>query len=306
MAILKAYPEWDFVCTDFLRAPASGRYPAKHIIHHLGERTLVDPEFKKKTIYQILATERTFHIETLETIMECGIQWVDLNFGCPSKTVNTHGGGAVLLQDLPILEKIVRDIRRTFTGTLTVKTRVGFRDDKNFPDIIKLFCNEGVEAITIHARTRDQLYHGIADWKYIEQAVGLSTVPIIGNGDVWKPSDIEKIFSQTGCHSVMIGRGSLKTPWLARLHKEQKEDELALRLEQIQHFYGRIAQEFMAAGYPEPSALKRMKSICRFIFEDIPQGAIFKRKLLFSQQFNDFNRLISNLPASLEENFALS
>ena len=93
------------------------------------------------------------------------------------------------------------------------------KDDKTFIDCIKLFEDEGVEAITIHGRTRDQLYKGLANWSYIEQAVKTTSLPIIGNGDLWTTSDIKNIFEQTGCHSVMLGRGALKTPWMSKILK---------------------------------------------------------------------------------------
>jgi tRNA-dihydrouridine synthase len=99
--------------------------------------------------------------------------------------------------------------------------RIGYKDDNTFLDCIKLFEDEGVQAITIHARTRDQLYKGIADWSYIKQAVQATSLPIIGNGDIWTISDVKNIFEMTGCHSIMLGRGALKTPWMAKILKNK-------------------------------------------------------------------------------------
>jgi len=295
LAVLKCYPEWDYVATDFLRVPASGYYPKKHIIDHIGKSILENEPFKKKTIYQILTSEKSHTIETLETIQECELNWIDLNLGCPSRTVNTHGGGAFLLQDLVVLKKIIQTIRQTFPHIFTAKIRLGYRDDKNFEDIIQLLCDEGVNAITIHARTRDQLYHGIADWSYIQKAVKISSVPIIGNGDIWNIADIEKIFDFTGCHSVMIARGALKTPWLASLYKNKIQDGHDLRCFEIQRFFSMLSDGFLSQGLSEQSCLKRLKSVCRYMFDDLPQGQAKKRGLLLSKNLCDFNKLLKDI-----------
>ena len=108
--------------------------------------------------------------------------------------------------------------------------RIGFKDDSNFLDCIKLFEHEGVNAITIHGRTRDQLYKGVADWKYIRMAAKATSVPIIGNGDIWSVSDIQNIFDYTNCHSIMLGRVALKLlgRTLSKTKKNYNNDYLRL------------------------------------------------------------------------------
>ena len=182
--ILENYPEWDFVATDFLRAPSVGPYPVKHVLKHYGKSSYEDPEKQRKTIYQMLTTEDALTEDTVSKIRDLGFKWLDLNLGCPSKTVCKHRGGSFLLSDLQALRKVIKTIRSHFPHTFTAKIRVGYKDDTLFKDILRLLEDEGVDAITIHARTRDEMYKGVAKWEYVKTAVETVKTPIVGNGDI--------------------------------------------------------------------------------------------------------------------------
>ena len=170
--------------------------------------------------------------------------------------------------------------------------RIGYRDDSNFLDCIKLFESEGVDAITIHGRTRDQLYKGTADWKYIKMAAEATSVPIIGNGDIWSVTDIKNIFDYTNCHSIMLGRGALKTPWLAPLFKMQslynEEELLEVRKKKIPLYFSSLKEEYSKKCSQDALILKRFKSFSRNIFDDFPQNEIVKRKFMRSHSLQEF------------------
>ena len=138
--------------------------------------------------------------------------------------------GAPFLSDLQTLEKIILLIRKKWNRCFTVKIRAGYKDDSTFEEVIKLMNNCGVEGITIHGRTRDQMYKGVASWDYFARAVKISEVPIIANGDIWTAEDIEKVFNETGAYAVMCARSAMKTPWLAseyQLYQVAKENFLS-------------------------------------------------------------------------------
>ena len=221
LAVMNAFPEWDVFSTDFLRVPTEGSFSKKFILEHFGKTVYLNSDLRNKTAFQILANEKGNIPLICQQIDDLGFKHLDLNLGCPSKRVNQHLGGAYLLSDLPALQKIVITIRSNFPHHFTVKMRIGFKDDSNFLDCIKLFEHEGVNAITIHGRTRDQLYKGVADWKYIRMAAKATSVPIIGNGDIWSVSDIQNIFDYTNCHSIMLGRGPQLLGW--PLYPKQKK-----------------------------------------------------------------------------------
>jgi tRNA-dihydrouridine synthase B len=273
------YPHWDYYCCDFLRIPSHGNYPQKKIRSHYGERILENPRLKAKTYYQVLASERCLLAPTLQGIQALGVNWVDLNLGCPAKTVNGHGGGSYLLQDLKSLEKILKRFRELIHGRFSAKIRVGYHDDANFEDILILLEDCGVELITIHGRTRDQQYKGRANWGYIKRAVELCSIPIIGNGDIWTLSDIEQIFDETDCHSVMLARGAMKSPWISELYYDYQDRLYAISqdqafLEEVHHFeserYFNALIEAMEVAQVSPERqLKRLKSLVRFW--DVPR-----------------------------------
>lgn len=299
--ILKNFPEWDYMACDFLRVPAAGLYPKPHIIEHYGHFAYENPVARKKTLFQILTSEKAFTQETVTSIKELGFEWLDLNLGCPSKTVTAHKGGSFLLTDLPLLKKIVSTIRAHFPHTFTCKIRVGYHDDKSLEDIIKLLQDEGAQAITVHARTRDDLYKGIANWDYITRAVKVATVPIVGNGDIWKPTDVKKIFEQTGCHSVMVARGALKSPWLAYQIKNNKFELTTTELLRlIENYFKSFLQVMSEENNPEEKILKRFKSVSRYIFDDLPDAENVKRQFMRGQSLTECQDVFRNVTTKNE------
>lgn len=293
--ILENYPEWDLISTDFLRAPTVGAYPEKHILKHYGKSSYSDPEKRRKTIYQILTTEDAMTEDTVTKILGLGFEYLDLNLGCPSKTVCKHRGGSFLLSDLTALRKVIRTIRKTFPHTFTAKIRVGYKDDTLFEPILKLLEEEGVDAIVIHARTREELYKGVAKWDYVKRAVQTVKTPIVGNGDIWTTEDIERYFDYTRCHSVMIARGALKTPWLARLRKSGEKDSQELRVQEIKRYYKSYFTRIDALDMEELKKIRRLKAISRYIFDDLDEGAAKKKAFLLSKTREEMFKALESL-----------
>jgi len=296
LAMLKTFPEWDQFFTDFLRVPTVGKINEKLVHEHYGQRIHANPEWRKKNSFQILTTPRAQTLSVVEILEDMKMHHLDLNLGCPSKKVNSHLGGAYLLSDHNALREVLKTIRTNFTGHFTVKMRIGYRDDKTFVETLKLIEGEGVEAITLHARTRDQLYKGVADWNYITEAVKHVQIPLIGNGDIWIVEDIEKIFQQTGCHSVMFGRSALKTPWLAKLYKEYVEDDahidetflLIERKNYLDMYFDALYKEYKEVGWADNLILKRFKSFSRNLFDDYENFETIRGRFLRSESLAEF------------------
>ncbi len=296
IALMKTFPEWDRFFTDFLRVPTVGKVSEKMILEHYGERIYKNPVYRSQNSFQILTTPRAQTQAVVEIIESLKINHLDLNLGCPSKKVNSHFGGAYLLSNLPALKTLLKTIRSIYSGTFTVKMRIGYRDDKNFSETLKLIEDEGVEAITLHARTRDQLYKGVADWSYIKKAVDELKIPLIGNGDIWVADDIEKIFNSTKCHSVMFGRSALKTPWLAKIYKEYKDEDghidetflLYERKKYLELYFEALLIEYRAIGWADNLILKRFKSFSRNIFDDYDDFETIRGNFLRSESLAEF------------------
>jgi nifR3 family TIM-barrel protein len=147
------------------------------------------------------------------------VDHIDLNFGCPAKKITRHGGGAALPVKRRLYAEIVGAAVRSAAGVpVTVKFRKGIDDSLlTYLDAGRIAEAEGVAAVALHARTAEQLYSGAADWSAIaalKEAV--TTVPVLGNGDVWRGEDAVAMVAATGCDGVVVGRGCLGRPWLFR------------------------------------------------------------------------------------------
>jgi nifR3 family TIM-barrel protein len=150
-------------------------------------------------------------------VEDTGFDTVDLNLGCPAKRVVGCNGGSGLLRDLPKIGEIFRIVRKAVTIPFTVKFRMGWNDAQIVcVELARMAEAEGLNAVALHARTREQGYTGQARWEWIaaiKQAVG---IPVIGNGDVRTPEDAAAMVAQTGCDAVMIGRAAPANPWIFR------------------------------------------------------------------------------------------
>lgn len=294
--ILKLYPEWDYLACDFLRVPSAGRYPNKHLIRHFGKELFEIPWIQDKTMFQILTSHRAFTVDMVKQVEELQIPWMDMNIGCPSPTVCKNRGGSFLLTDLPSLRTLVRSVRENYTGRFTAKIRIGYNNTDGFEDSIRMLNDEGVEMITVHGRTRDDMYKAPARWNFIEKAVQISQVPIIGNGDVWNTSDIDQMMKNTGCHGVMIARGALKAPWIAQDYRRgffnpSKEETF----QKIKHFFQDYRTLLEAENISVRGLLKQSKSVSRFMLEGIEGSEPLRRKLILSQTVPEFYSTIESL-----------
>ena len=146
-----------------------------------------------------------------------GFDAVDLNLGCPAKKVVKCNGGSGLLRELPVIQKIFEAVRAAVKIPFTVKFRAGWSESELvFRELAKMAEGCGLNAIAMHARTREQGYSGQAQWHWIaevKQAVG---IPVMGNGDIRTPEDAAAMVAETGCDAVMIGRAAPANPWIFR------------------------------------------------------------------------------------------
>lgn len=141
--------------------------------------------------------------------------FLDLNFGCPVKKVVKRNGGSGCLRDLDLVERIIRAVDGAISIPLTVKVRSGWSEEMRNPVEIALRCQDaGARVLTLHARTRTQMYSGTANWDEIAAVVEALDIPVIGNGDVWSGEAARKMADHTGCAGIMIARGSHGAPWI--------------------------------------------------------------------------------------------
>jgi tRNA-dihydrouridine synthase B len=144
-----------------------------------------------------------------------GADVVDLNMGCPVQRITGKGKGAALMRDVPAAARILRAMRAAIRVPLTVKIRGGWDDTHlNAVEVAQMAESEGVDAITVHPRTRAQQFTGKAPWTIIAEVVDAVRIPVTGNGDVKSMDDARRMMAETACQSVMVGRGALGRPWV--------------------------------------------------------------------------------------------
>ena len=172
---------------------------------------------------QIAASKPEDAVAAGKIAVENGAAFVDLNCGCPIHDVVRRGMGATLLQRPAALQRIVAAMVEGLSVPVTVKLRSGWKEDEiNAPEIAALCEKAGAAAITLHARTREQRYTKSADWSLVKRLVGERGIPVIGNGDVLTWHEARDRRAESGCASVMLGRGVLIKPWLFRELTEKK------------------------------------------------------------------------------------
>src|ERR1041385_8677822 len=141
--------------------------------------------------------------------------FIDINFGCPVKKVVKNNGGSGCLKDLGLVQQIIRAVRTATHLPVTVKIRSGWDETQRDPVTIALRCREaGAPALTLHARTRTQMFSGQANWDEIARVVEALDIPVIGNGDITTAADVIAMRRHTNCAGVMIARGAFGNPWL--------------------------------------------------------------------------------------------
>ncbi|WP_183792480.1 tRNA dihydrouridine synthase [Tunturiibacter gelidoferens] len=155
--------------------------------------------------------------DSARIVQDAGFDLVDLNLGCPAKRVVACNGGSGLLRDLPLIETIFKTVRAAVSIPFTVKFRMGW-SDKHIVcvDLAKMAEDCGLNAVALHARTREDGYTGQARWEYIAAVKDAVKIPVIGNGDIRTPEDAAAMVDVTGCDAVMIGRTAPSNPWIFR------------------------------------------------------------------------------------------
>lgn len=210
----------DMVYTEFVSSDALIRE-----VNRTMQKLMICDEERPVAI-QIYGKDTNAMVGAAKMVEQAGPDVLDLNFGCPVKKVAGKGGGAGMLQNIPKMLEITRAVVDAVKIPVTVKTRLGWNDDsKIIVELAEQLQDCGIQALTVHGRTRAQMYTGQADWTLIGKIKENPRmhIPIIGNGDVTTPERAKECFDRYGVDAIMIGRGSFGRPWIFKEVKHYLE-----------------------------------------------------------------------------------
>jgi tRNA-dihydrouridine synthase B len=225
---------------------------------HKSRRLLETSPREAPVAFQLFGSEPDVLAEACRMLADEGVEWIDLNVGCPVKKFIRNCAGSALLRDLPRAGRIVAAMRAAFDGTLSVKMRTGWDDGSIVaPDFARIAVAEGAELLAVHGRTRCQQYYGRANHDHIRDVVeAVPEVPVLANGDIETPEDAFEMLRNTGAAGVMIGRGAVGNPWLFQQILEHESDT-APRQPTAAERYATVERhiDLMARALPDSQAL---------------------------------------------------
>jgi tRNA-dihydrouridine synthase B len=222
---------------------------------------------------QLLGADPDVLAEAARRLEAAGADAIDLNMGCPVAKIVSKGQGAALMRDPLGAAVVFRTMRKAIAVRFTIKIRGGWDERMvNAVEIARIAEGEGVDAITVHPRTRSQQYTGVAPWEIIARVVDAVALPVVGNGDVRSRADAAAMVAATGCAAVMIGRGALGAPWIFAAGETSRDDRARII---------RRHCELIETHLPAPTALLQLKKHLAWYARGFP-GAAALRESLFS------------------------
>jgi len=286
------------VTMEFISSEAITRGNARQL------RKMVFSDEERPLSIQIYGSDPERMAAAADIVEELGPDVCDINMGCPANKVLKGCAGAALMGDLALARSIVRAVRGRLSIPLTVKFRLGLDEGRvNFLDLAAMCEDEGVAAVAMHARTARQMYTGRADYTRIAELKRRVSIPVIGNGDVTTPEDARVLFEETGCDAIMIGRATMKNPWIFRqiadamTGKPVREATLAERRDLMLSHFSAIED----TAHDPKEALHKLRTMTGWYTNGLPHGRTLRIRISELQTPSDFRQAVGEFFRDLEK-----
>ncbi len=264
------------VTMEFISSEAITRGNARQL------RKLVFSDEERPLSIQIYGSDPDRMAAAADIVQELSPDVCDINMGCPANKVLKGCAGAALMGDVPLARRIVRAVKARLSMPLTVKFRLGLDERRvNFLDLGAMCEDEGVAAVAMHARTARQMYTGRADYFRIAELKRRVSIPVIGNGDVAAPEDALTLLEETGCDGVMIGRATMKNPWIFRQIADRmggrpdREATLAERRDLMLAHFAAIEE----TAHDPKEALHKLRTMTGWYTSGLPHGRALRIRI---------------------------
>ena len=234
--------------------------------------------------------------EIAKQMEERPFTFLDINMGCPVPKIVKNSEGSALMQNPRLVHEIVSKVAGAIQKPVTVKIRKGFDDDHvNAVEIAKIIEDAGGAAVAVHGRTREQYYSGKSDWDIIRQVKEAVSIPVIGNGDVTDGKDAQRMFEETGCDGVMIGRGAQGNPWIFQdlIHFEETGQEPKKRsageVREMMLRHAKLQMEFKG----DYTAIREMRKHVAWYTTGFPNSARLRNEINHAESYEELETLLN-------------